>query len=398
MVGVIKGVSEKPAKIKYGMVGGGPDAFFGAVHRKAAALDGEIELAAGAFSSSGQKSSAQGKELMLEPTRVYDSYQEMAEKEAALPDDKRIDFVSIVTPNHVHHPAAKLFMEAGINIICDKPMTTTLEEAEDLCRTARSKDRIFAVTYTYTGYPMVKQAKKLIADGILGDIRKVVIEYPQGWLRKTIEKEGAKQAVWRTDPKQAGISSCMGDLGTHIENMSNYVTGLEIEEIMADLTIFGKDRVLDDDGNVLVHFENGAVGVIFASQISVGDENNLRFRIYGTEASMEWHQENPNYLYLRYEDKPEKVYKHGNDYLEEVARHNSRLPFGHPEAFIEALANIYINAARTMLAKKEGKKPGKFDTDFPTVQDGAKGVNFVLGTVESSKNKKWVNAKYTPPF
>ena len=380
------------------MVGGGPDAFFGAVHRKAAALDGEIELVAGAFSSSGQKSRAQGKESMLEPGRVYDSYQEMAEKEAALPEGERIDFVSIVTPNHVHHPAAKLFMEAGINIICDKPMTTTLEEAEDLCRTARSKDRVFAVTYTYTGYPMVKQAKKLIADGVLGDIRKVVIEYPQGWLRKTIEKEGAKQAVWRTDPKQAGISSCIGDLGTHIENMSNYVTGLEIEEIMADLTIFGKDRVLDDDGNVLVHFENGAVGVFFASQISVGDENNLRFRIYGTQSSMEWHQENPNYLYLRYEDKPEKVYKHGNDYLEEVARHNSRLPFGHPEAFIEALANIYLNAARTMLAKKEGKKPGKFDTDFPTVQDGAKGVNFVLRTVESSKNKKWVNAKYTPPF
>ena len=398
MINTIKGASEKPAKIKYGMVGGGPDAFFGAVHRKAAALDGEIELVAGAFSSSAQKSIAQGKELLLDADRVYDSYIEMAEGEAALPEGERIDLVSIVTPNHVHHPVAKLFMEAGINIVCDKPMTTTLEEAEDLCRTAKSNDRVFAVTYTYTGYPMVKQAKKLIADGVLGNIRKVVIEYPQGWLTKTIEKEGAKQAVWRTDPKQAGISSCIGDLGTHIENMSNYITGLEIEEIMADLTVFGKGRVLDDDGNVLVHFENGAVGLFFASQISVGDENNLRFRIYGTEASMEWHQENPNYLYLRYVDKPEKVYKHGNDYLEEVARHNSRLPFGHPEAFIEALANIYLNVARTILAGKEGKKPGKFDTDFPTVQDGARGVNFVLKTVESSKSKKWVNAKYNPPY
>jgi len=397
MVGIIKGASENPAKIKYGMIGGGPDAFFGSVHRKAAAMDGEIDLVAGAFSSSGEKSRIQGKELMLEPDRVYDSYAEMAEEEAALPEDERIDFVSIVTPNYLHHPAAKLFMEAGISIVCDKPMTTTLEEAEELCRITKSKDRVFAVTYTYTGYPMVKQAKKLIEDGALGDIRKVVIEYPQGWLAKTIEKDGAKQAVWRTDPKQAGASSCMGDLGTHIENMSSYITGLEIEEIMADLSVFGKDRVLDDDGNVLVHFNNGARGVFFASQISVGAENGLKFRIYGNEASLEWHQENPNYLYLKYGDKPEKVYKHGNDYLEEIARHNSRLPFGHPEALIEALANIYVNAARTMLAKKNGKEPGKFDTDFPTVQDGARGVNFVLKTVESSKTKKWVDAKYTPP-
>ena len=397
MVEIMKAASENSAKIKYGMIGGGPDAFFGSIHRKAAAMDGEIELVAGAFSSSGEKSLIQGKELMLEPGRVYGSYEEMAEKEAALTEDKRIDFVSIVTPNHIHHPAAKLFMEAGINIVCDKPMTTTLDEAEELCRIAKSKDRIFAVTYTYTGYPMVKQAKKLIADGVLGDIRKVVIEYPQGWLSKTIEKDGAKQAVWRTDPKQAGASSCMGDLGTHIENMNNYVTGLEIEEIMADLTVFGPDRVLDDDGNVLVHFDNGARGVFIASQISVGNENDLKFMIYGTEGSLEWHQENPNYLYLKYGDKPEKVYKHGNDYLEEIARHNSRLPSGHPEALIEALANIYLNAARTMLARKNGKEPGKFDIDFPTVQDGAKGVNFVLRTVESSKNKKWVNAKYAPP-
>jgi len=397
MVGIIKGASENQAKIKYGMIGGGPDAFFGSVHRKAAAMDGEIDLVAGAFSSSGEKSRIQGKELMLEPGRIYDSYAEMAEEEAALPEDERIDFVSIVTPNYLHHPAAKLFLEAGISIICDKPMTTTLKEAEELCRITKSKDRVFAVTYTYTGYPMVKQAKKLIEDGVLGDIRKVVIEYPQGWLAKTIEKDGAKQAVWRTDPKQAGASSCMGDLGTHIENMSSYVTGLEIEEIMADLSVFGEDRVLDDDGNVLVHFDNGARGVFYASQISVGAENGLKFRIYGTESSLEWHQENPNYLYLKYGDKPEKIYKHGNDYLEEVARHNSRLPSGHPEALIEALANIYVNAARTMFAKKNGKEPGKFDTDFPTVQDGARGVNFVLKTVESSKNKKWVDAKYTPP-
>jgi len=397
MVGIVKDVEENPAKIKYGMVGGGPEAFFGSVHRKAAAMDGEIELVAGAFSSKPEKSKLQGKELMLDPSRVYGSYEEMAEKEGALPEDERIDFASIVTPNHVHHPAAKALMEAGIHIVCDKPMTRTMEEAEDLCRIASKKDRVFAVTYTYTGYPMVKQAKKMIADGMIGDIRKVVVEYPQGWLTRTIEKDGAKQAVWRTDPAQAGISSCMGDLGTHMENMSNYVTGLEITEVMADLTVFGKDRVLDDDGNVLVHYNNGARGVFFTSQISVGDENDLRFRIYGTEASLEWHQENPNYLHLRYEDQPEKVYKHGNDYLEEVAQHNSRLPFGHPEAFIEALANIYLNAARTMKAKKNGIEPSEFDLDFPTALDGAKGINFVVKVVESSKAKKWVDARYSPP-
>ncbi len=397
MVGIVKDVNENPEKIRYGMVGGGPEAFFGDIHRKAAALDGEIELVAGAFSSTPEKSEAQGRELMLDPSRVYGSYEEMAEKEGALPEEERIDFASIVTPNHVHHPAARAMMEAGINIICDKPMTRTMEEAEELCRIAKEKDRVFAVTYTYTGYPMVKQAKKMIADRVLGDIRKVVVEYPQGWLTKTIEKDGAKQAVWRTDPAQAGISSCMGDLGTHVENMSSYITGLEITEVMADLTIFGKDRVLDDDGNVLVHFENGARGIFFASQISVGDENNLRFRVYGTEASMEWQQENPNYLYLRYEDQPEKVYKHGNDYLEEVTRHNSRLPFGHPEAFIEALANIYLNAARTMKAKKNGSEPSVFDLDFPTVQDGARGINFVKKVVESSREKKWVDARYEPP-
>ncbi len=384
-------------KIKYGMVGGGPDAFFGAVHRKAAALDGEIELAAGAFSSSPEKSQAQGKELMLDPGRVYNSYQEMAEGEAALPEEERIDFVSIVTPNHVHHPVAKLFMEAGINIICDKPMTTTVEEAEELCRITKAKDRVFAVTYTYTGYPMVKLARKFIKDGKLGEIRKIIVEYPQGWLTKPIEKEGSKQAIWRTDPKQAGVSSCLGDLGTHAENMSNYLTGLEMEEILADLTIFGPDRVLDDDGNVLIHYENGARGILYASQISPGEENNLRFRVYGTEASLEWQQENPNYLYQRFIDGPEKVYKRGNDYLEDVAKHNSRLPFGHPEAFIEALANIFVNASRTMLARKEGREPGEYDTDFPTVQEGARGIYFVNMAVESSRSKKWVSVKYDPP-
>ena len=383
-------------KIKYGMVGGGPDAFFGAVHRKAAAMDGEIELVAGAFSSSPEKSKAQGEALMLNPKRVYGSYQKMAEAEAALPEEERIDFVAIVTPNNTHHPIAKVFLEAGMNVICDKPMTTTVEEAEELCKITKAKDAVFAVTYTYTGYPMVKQAKEMVRNGELGEIRKVVVEYPQGWLATALEAEGNKQAVWRTDPKQAGISSCMGDLGTHVENLSNYITELEIEELLADLNIFVPGRKLDDDGNVLVHYDNGAHGILYASQISVGEENNLRIRVYGTDAALEWHQENPNYLYVRFSDGPEKVYKHGNGYLGDMAQNNTRLPMGHPEALIEALANIYINASRTMLAKKTGKEPTKFDADFPTVQDGAKGVYFIHKTVESSNSKKWVSAKYNP--
>lgn len=384
-------------KIKYAMVGGGPDAFFGEVHRKAAALDGQIELVAGAFSSSPEKSRVQGKALMLDPDRVYGSYEEMAEVEAGLPEDKRIDFVSIVTPNHLHHPIAKAFMTKGIHVICDKPLTTTLEDAEDLCRIASEKDLVFAVTYTYTGYPMVKQAKKMVANGELGEIRKIVVEYPQGWLATALEEEGMKQAVWRTDPAQAGISSCIGDIGTHAENMSSYVTGLEMEEIIADLNTFVEGRKLDDDGNVLVHYSNGARGIIYASQISIGEENGLRFRVYGTEAALEWHQENPNYLYMKTGDGPEKIFKRGNGYLEDIAQQNTRLPNGHPEAFIEALANIYLNATGTIHAKKEGRPPSEVELDYPTVQEGAKGINFIVKTVESSKNREWTSIKYDPP-
>ena len=384
-------------KIKYGMVGGGPGAFFGAVHRKAAAIDGEIDLVAGAFSSVPEKSKAQGETLNIDPNRVYSSYMEMVDKEAALPKDKRIDFVTIVTPNNTHHPIAKAFIEAGISIICDKPMTNTVEEAEDLCKLVKKQDVVFAVTYTCTGYPMVKQARELIKKGALGKIRKIIIEYSQGWLSAAIEAEGNKQAAWRTDPKQTGISSCMADLGPHVENMSSYLTGLEMEEIIADLNTFVPGRKLDDDGNILVHYNNGAHGILYASQISVGEENNLRFRIYGTDAALEWHQENPNYLFMRFPDDAEKIYKHGNKYLEKAAQVNSRLPMGHPEALIEALANIYLNATRTMAAKKENKKLGKFDLDFPTVQDGAKGVHFIYKTVESSMKKSWSSIKYNPP-
>ncbi|MDA0840296.1 MAG: Gfo/Idh/MocA family oxidoreductase [Planctomycetota bacterium] len=391
-------------KLRMGMVGGGRDAFIGAVHRHAAALDGEIELVAGCFSSTAEKSKASGKDLLLPADRVYGSYQEMIEKEAAHPEG--IDFVSIVTPNHVHFPVAAAFIEAGFDVVCDKPMTTTLADSERLCRLVKKHKTVFALTHNYTGYPMVKQAKELIENGTLGTIRKVVVEYPQGWLATLLEKEGAKQAVWRTDPKQAGVSSCIGDIGSHGENLVSYITGLEMEEICADLTAFVKGRELDDDGNILIRYKGGARGVLIASQISIGDENNLNIRVWGTKASLQWFQENPNYLHVKYPDGPEHVWKRGNGYLGEAARTNSRLPFGHPEAFIEAFANVYKNAARTIAAKRgllvneKGRKmkASKLEQDFPTVQDGARGVHFINKAVQSSKKGgRWVKMSYSPP-
>ncbi|MDZ7362698.1 MAG: Gfo/Idh/MocA family oxidoreductase [candidate division KSB1 bacterium] len=384
-------------KLRYGMVGGGPGAFIGAVHRKAAALDGEIELVAGAFSSSPEKSKQQGAELFLNPHRVYGSFQEMAEKENRLPKEERIDFVSIVTPNHNHFEIAKTFITAGFHIVCDKPMTTTLADAETLCRLVKKHDVIFALTHNYTGYPMVKQARELVRQGALGAIRKIVVEYPQGWLATFLEGEGAKQAVWRTDPDQAGVAGCFGDIGSHAENLAHYITGLEIEELCADLTTFVPGRKLDDDANTLVHYEGGARGIMYASQISVGEENNLRIRVYGTEAGLEWRQEEPNYLSVRRPNGPEQIYKRGNSYLAPIAAHNSRLPSGHPEAFIEAFANIYRNAGRTIAAKIAGTTPGEFDADFPTVQDGARGVHFIHAVVQSSRQRGWMKARYTPP-
>jgi len=384
-------------KIKYGMVGGGPGSFIGGVHRAAIALQGDIELVAGAFASTAEKSKETGKGLRLDPGRVYGSYEEMAKAEAKLPEGERIDFVSIVTPTYTHFPIAKAFIEAGINVVCDKPMTTTREDAEELCRLVKKHDVIFALTHNYTGYPMVKQAKALVDKGILGDIRKVIVEYPQGWLATRAELEGAKQAIWRMDPKQAGVSACIGDIGSHAENLARYITGLEIEEMCADLTIFLPGRPLDDDGNILVHYKNGARGILYASMISVGEENNLRIRIYGTKAGMEWHQEDPNYLYVRYNDKPEEIYKRGEGYLEPVVGANMRLPQGHPEGFFGAFANVYKNAVNTMRAKITGEKASEVDLDFPTVQDGAYGVNFIHKAVESSKKREWLKVNYTPP-
>jgi len=362
------------------MVGGGPGAFIGAVHRRAAELDGLAELVAGAFSSDPEKSRAQGRELHLDPRRVYSSYEEMAEREAALPEGERIDFVSIVTPNHLHFPIAKAFIERGIHVICDKPMTTTLEDAEELCRLVEEHDVVFALTHNYTGYPMVKQARALVQQGVLGEIRKVVAEYSQGWLATLLEATGQKQAEWRTDPARAGAGA-LGDIGSHAENLARYITGLEIERLCADVTTFVPGRRLEDDANLLVHYKGGARGILFCSQISVGEENNLRIRVYGTEASLEWHQEEPNFLYVRYANGPTQVYKPGHPFLAPAAQHATRLPSGHPEAFIEAFANIYRNAMRTIAARIAGETPDPLDLDFPTVQDGAIGVHFILKAI-----------------
>ncbi len=383
--------------LRYGMVGGGPGAFIGDVHRKAAALDGNIKLVAGAFSSSAEKSREMGKRLQLNPDRVYESFGKMVEREASLPSGERIDFVSVVTPNHLHFPVCKAFIKAGIHVICDKPMTNTVEEAEELCRLVDEHGVIFGLTHNYTGYPMVKEAREQIMAGKLGKIRKVVVEYPQGWLSEPIEQEGAKQAEWRTDPDRAGVSSAVGDIGSHAENLVEYVTGLRMESLYADITSFVEGRQLEDDANLLVHYEGGVRGILYASQISVGEENALKIRVYGTDASLEWNQENPNYLYLRYPDRPEEIYKRGNPYLSERANFNNRIPPGHPEGFIEAFANIYKNVGLTILADEKGEEPGKLASDFPTVRDGAIGVHFIHKTIESGQKREWVDMKYDPP-
>src|SRR5436190_2374503 len=376
-------------KLRFGMVGGGPGAFIGAVHRRAATLDGLANLVAGAFSSDGNKSRAQGEELHLDPNRVYASYEEMAAREAALPATERIDFVSIVTPNHVHFPIAKAFIERGIHVICDKPMTTTLEDAEALCQLVRTHDVVFALTHNYSGYPLVKQARALVRAGKLGRIRKVVAEYSQGWLSTLVEATGQKQADWRTDPARAGAGA-LGDIGSHAEHLARYVTGLEIERLCADVSTFVEGRRLDDDANILVRYRGGAKGLLFCSQVSLGEENRLALRVYGTEGSLEWQQQEPNVLFVRHADAPMEVYKPGHPFLSPAAQYASRLPSGHPEAFLEAFANVYANAMRVIGARLAGETPEPLDLDFPTVDDGLAGVRFILGAVKSGQRADWL--------
>lgn len=378
-------------KLRMGMVGGGRGAFIGAVHRMAANLDGKIELVAGCFSSNPKRSKLSGEDFFLEPNRVYSSYDEMAKAEAALPAEERIDFVTIVTQNHMHFPVAEAFLKAGINVICDKPVTFTLAEAKKLRTLVKKSGKVFALTHNYTGYPMVKEARDWVKRERLGRILKVVVEYPQGYAIGAVEKTGkAKISNWRADPKIAGISNCMGDIGTHAHNLAHYISGLELDAVCAELTSYIPGSVLDDDGNCLLRFKGGAKGILYASQVSCGDENNLNIRIYGTKASLEWHQEHPNELIVKYANKPRQILRRGNDYLSTAAKNATRLPFGHPEAFIEAFANVYLSATEAISDEVQGKYPRKSGYDFPDIDDGVYGMAFIETVVKSADTKqKW---------
>lgn len=372
-----------------GMVGGGRDAFIGGVHRMAAALDGQIELVCGAFSSDPDKSRASGADLYLPAGRVYGTYPEMFEREAALQAGERMDFVSIVTPNNVHFPVAKAALQAGFHVMCDKPMTFDLDQALALRKLVDATGLQFGLTHNYTGYPMVKEARQLVRGGSFGRVRKVVVEYPQGWLSSLQEAAGQKQAAWRTDPAQAGVSSCIGDIGTHAENLMEYVTGLSITELCADLTTFVTGRRLDDDGNVLVRLQHGARGVLYASQISAGEENALAIRVYGEEGGLQWRQQEPNTLAVTWADRHREVRRTGVGDLSTAAQRHTRLPAGHPEGFIEAFANLYRNYALTLQARLQGAEPPG-GLDFPTVDDGVRGMAFISACVASARSdRKW---------
>jgi predicted dehydrogenase len=377
-------------KLRFGMIGGGRGAFIGAVHRIAAIMDGRAELVAGAFSSDATRSRDSGADLFLDPSRVYGSYLEMAAKEKAMPADRRLDFVIIVTPNHQHFPPAKAFLEAGFNVVCDKPVTLNLAEAKALRKAVAKTKKVFVLTHNYTGNAMVKQARAMVRAGELGDIRKVVVEYPQGWLFNRLEASGQKQAAWRTDPKRSGAAGCMGDIGTHAENLAHYITGLDIAELCADLSTFVSGRALDDDGNVLLRFKGGAKGILHASQISVGEENNLNIRVYGTKAGLEWHQEHPNELWVKFPDRPAQLWRRGNGYVGDAAKRATRIPAGHPEGYLEAFGNLYAEAFRAISAEVQGKPLPK-DLDFPTIDDGVKGMAFIETLVKSARaGARWV--------
>lgn len=382
-------------KLRMGMVGGGRGAFIGAVHRMAAALDGKIELVAGCFSSDPEKSRASGEDLFLDPSRVYSDYEEMARRESALPLGERIDFVSIVVRNDLHANVAKCFLDAGIHVICEKPLAYSMEEARAIKASVERSGCVFALTHNYTGYPMVKEARAMVKAGKLGRIIKVVAEYPQGYAITALKTE-ADGAIsnWRMDPSVAGVSNCIGDIGSHAENLARYITGLEIEELAAELSTFIPGRPLDDDGNMLIRYKGGAKGVLYASQISTGDENNLNIRIYGTEASIEWHQEHPNELILKFAEQPRQVWRRGNSYNGPEAARNTRTPFGHPEAFIEAFANVYLAAADAIADAIQGNPKPEGGYDFPTIEDGMAGMAFIQAAVASSRaNAAWTRVE-----
>lgn len=372
------------------MVGGGIDAFIGGVHRMAANLDGHIQLVCGAFSSNASKSMESGKQLHLPSNRVYGNYAEMFEREKHLPSGERMDFVSIVTPNHLHFEPAKMAMENGFDVVLDKPVSFNLNEAKELKSIIEKTGRLFCLTHTYNGYPMIKEAKALIASNKIGAVKKIYISYPQGWLSTFLEGSNQKQASWRTDPARSGIAGSMGDIGVHAFNLAEYITGLKVTHMGADINTVVNGRMLDDDGAVLLKFDNGASGVLYATQVAAGEENNLSIQVYGDKGGLEWRQEDCNSLTLKWLDKPRQVFKSGNDYLSESARFNCRVPAGHPEGYLEAFANIYRNFAFTLDAVYNKKTPSELWTDFPGIEEGIRGMAFIEASIASGKStNKW---------
>lgn len=378
-------------KLKMGMIGGGKNAFIGAVHRMAAGIDGHIELCCGALSSDPLVAKESGELLGLPKERVYASYREMIVRESELSPDDRMNFVSIVTPNFAHFEPAMMALEYGFHVVLEKPMTFTLEQALLLQKKVEETGLMLCVTYTYSAYPMVKQARQLVRDGQLGTIRKIMVEYPQGWLSKMIEN-GLSLAFWRTDPEKSGKSGCMGDIGTHAAHLAEYISGLKITKMCADLQTFVAGRKLEDDGNILLGFENGATGVLSASQVAAGEENALKIRIYGEHGGLEWNQQDANTLLFKQLDAPTQIFRAGQQYLSSSAKHNIRLPAGHPEGYIEAFANIYRNFAVSLLATMQGIEPTEEDADFPTVADGVRGMKFLETVIASGKSEqKWTD-------
>ncbi len=380
-------------KLKMGMVGGGEGSFIGPVHRIAAEMDGMIELVAGAFSSNPQRSKQSGTEMYgLSPERCYGSYAELVEEESNRSSENRIDLIAIVTPNHLHFPVARSALESGFHVVCDKPATLNVQEALDLARCIEESDRLFALTHNYTGYPMIREARHLVQTGALGNVRRVNVEYIQGWLSELEEKTQNKQAQWRTDPSRAGAAGCMGDIGTHAFQLTEFVTGLTIDRVCAELTTFAPGRKLDDDGNVLLQLSSGAKGVLCASQVAVGVENGLTLRIYGETGGIEWSQMEPNSLVVRWKDRPYEVRRTGGAGVHQPSTSATRLPAGHPEGFLEAFALLYRNFAESVAQVQKGKEASKCDKDFPTIEDGVRGMRFIEAVVTSSEN----DSQWTP--
>ncbi len=387
----------KRKKLKMGMVGGGSDAFIGAIHRRAAFMDNFIELVCGCFSVDPEISRSSGREYFLPGHRIYDSYHDMFEREMQLPEEERMDFVTIVTPNKWHFEPAMMALERGIHVVIDKPMTFSLEEAKQLQQKVEETGLVLALTHVYSGYPAVKEAKARIANGELGNLRKVYVEYTQGWLSQRIELDGGNNAGWRTNPKTTGKAGCMGDIGTHAWHLAEYITGLKVLEVCADLNTYVEGRPVDDDGASLLRLEENVTGVLMATQVATGEANNIRVRIYGDKGGLEWRQMDSNRLILRWGDKPvEELYMGNNEHLSQLAKWNTRTPAGHPEGFIEAFANIYRNFALTVMAKRAGEEPTGLMLDFPTVYDGVRGMEFVETMVKSgydndAKWHEWIN-------